>query len=439
MKKTIHITLILTLALVGCSGTDEAAPLEASGVIEANEVVIAPELSGRILDITADEGDAVTAGDILFSVEGTLLEAERDAANATLGLARATQASAQAGLDAANAQYALILDAALAADRISRTTDWRIPAPGRFEQPAWYFSQSEELAAAQVEVDAAVAALSTAQEDFEGVAANLDNAKFLEMEIILAQSRATYNVAHDVYSRSQSSHDDMDEVINAAEDAYTAARDALHDRQDEYDEMLSTQAAKDVLKARAEVTVAQERYNMALDQLRALQTGAFSPSVVAAAANVQQAEAALGQAQKAIEQVEAQIQLLETQMEKLVTRAPIDGVVLTRSIEVGEVIQAGLAVMNIAPLDELTVTVYIPEDRYGQVNLGDSAILTVDSFPEESFEATVIRIADQAEYTPRNVQTKEERQTTVYAVKLSVCNKDGKLKPGMPTDLIFGE
>jgi HlyD family secretion protein len=437
MKKIILITLMLTLALSGCTGTEENGALEASGVIEANKVLVAPEMSGRIIEILVDEGDAVSAGDILFTIEGTLLDAELDAAHATLELALATETSAQAGLDAANAQYDLVLNASLEADRLNRTYDWRVPAPGRFEQPAWYFTQSEELLAAQYEVDAAGANLSAARINFEEIALELDYADFVKMEAILAQSRAAYNVAHDVYTRSQSSHDDMDEVINAAEDAYTAARDALHDQQDQYDEMLSTDAAKDILEARAKVTVAQERYDMALDQLRSLQTGAFSPSVVAAATTVQQAEAALGQAQKATEQVEAQIQLLETQKEKLVTHAPLDGVVLTRSIEIGEVIQAGLVAMSVAPLDELTVTVYIPEDRYGKISLGDTAILSVDSFPDKTFEATVIHIADQAEYTPRNVQTKEERQTTVFAIKLSVENVDGILKPGMPTDLIF--
>ncbi len=437
MKKIILITLMLTLALSGCTGTEENGALEASGVIEANKVLVAPEMSGRIIEILVDEGDAVSAGDILFTIEGTLLDAELDAAHATLELALATETSAQAGLDAANAQYDLVLNASLEADRLNRTYDWRVPAPGRFEQPAWYFTQSEELLAAQYEVDAAGANLSAARINFEEIALELDYADFVKMEAILAQSRAAYNVAHDVYTRSQSSHDDMDEVINAAEDAYTAARDALHDQQDQYDEMLSTDAAKDILEARAKVTVAQERYDMALDQLRSLQTGAFSPSVVAAATTVQQAEAALGQAQKATEQVEAQIQLLETQKEKLVTHAPLDGVVLTRSIEIGEVIQAGLVAMSVAPLDELTVTVYIPEDRYGKISLGDTAILSVDSFPDKTFEATVIHIADQAEYTPRNVQTKEERQTTVFAIKLSVENVDGMLKPGMPTDLIF--
>lgn len=347
MKKIILLTLAISLALSACGTTKENTPLEASGVIEANEILIAPEISGRVLEISVDEGEALIAGDILFTVADELLEAELDVAHATLGLAHAAQTTAQAGLDAANAQYAIVLDAALTADQLNRTTDWRIPAPGRFEQPAWYFSQGEELNAAQYEVDAAEADLAGENAKFQTLLEDAKYADFVEIESVLAQSRATYNVAHDVYSRSQSSNDDeMDEVIDAAEAAYIAARDELHKRQDQYDEMLSTQAAQDILDARAAISVAQERYEMALDQLRSLKTGAFSASVVAAQANVQQAEAALWQAQKAIEQAEAQVQLIETQTKKLVTHAPSSGIVLIRSIEVGEIAQAGLAALR---------------------------------------------------------------------------------------------
>ena len=76
---------------------------------------------------------------------------------------------------------------------------------------------------------------------------------------------------------------------------------------------------------------------------------------------------------------------------------------------------------------------------WGKINLGDRATLTADSFPNKTFDVVVIRIADQAEFTPRNVQTKEERQTTVCAIELSVTDSDGKLKPGMPADVEFGE
>jgi len=110
---------------------------------------------------------------------------------------------------------------------------------------------------------------------------------------------------------------------------------------------------------------------------------------------------------------------------------------MTRNIEPGEIMQPGITAMTLGQLDTLTITVYLPEDRYGQVHLGDQAQVTADSFSDESFDAIVTRIADQAEYTPRNVQTEDDRRTTVYAVELSVVDPEGKLKPGMPADVVF--
>jgi HlyD family secretion protein len=102
-------------------------------------------------------------------------------------------------------------------------------------------------------------------------------------------------------------------------------------------------------------------------------------------------------------------------------------------------VKPGTSAVTIGLLDELTLTVYVPEDRYGKVSLGDEVAVTVDSFPDEAFSATVLRIADQAEYTPRNVQTAEGRRSTVFAVELSVNDPAGKLKPGMPADVTFGD
>jgi len=90
-----------------------------------------------------------------------------------------------------------------------------------------------------------------------------------------------------------------------------------------------------------------------------------------------------------------------------------------------------------ANLNELTITVYVPEDRYGEIHLGQTVDVTVDSFPGETFTATVSNIADQAEFTPRNVQTVSGRSATVYAVKLKVSDPTGKLKIGMPADVVF--
>jgi len=121
--------------------------------------------------------------------------------------------------------------------------------------------------------------------------------------------------------------------------------------------------------------------------------------------------------------------------EKIVS--PINGVVLERLVEPGEFAAPGSTVLVVAPLDELTLKIYVPENRYGQISLGQTYPITVDSFPGETFNGRVSFISDKAEFTPRNVQTTDSRQTTVYAVKLDLEPTGGKLKPGMPADVHF--
>ncbi len=189
----------------------------------------------------------------------------------------------------------------------------------------------------------------------------------------------------------------------------------------------------------ADVAVAEARVQAAERQLERMEEGPDRRALEKARERVQVAEAQLGQAeaQLAAEEKALTIRMLQLELEKTVVYSPVDGSVLTRSVEVGEMIQPGFPALTLGRLDRLTITVFLPEDRYGEVSLGDRAQVQADSFPDRTFVATVIRIADQAEYTPRNVQTEEERQTTVYAVELAVEDPEGDLKPGMPADVTF--
>jgi HlyD family secretion protein len=118
--------------------------------------------------------------------------------------------------------------------------------------------------------------------------------------------------------------------------------------------------------------------------------------------------------------------------------SPINGVVLERQVEPDEFAAPGSTVMMVASLDTLTLTIYVPENLYGQFFLGQTYPVTVDSFPGQTFSGTVSFISNQAEFTPRNVQTTDSRQTTVYAIKLNLDPPGGMLKPGMPADVHFG-
>lgn len=118
-------------------------------------------------------------------------------------------------------------------------------------------------------------------------------------------------------------------------------------------------------------------------------------------------------------------------------KAPISGTILTKAVEIGDLLSPYSTVVTMADLTVLQMMVYVPEYRYGKINLGDEVSIFVDSYPGESFSGKVIYISDQAEFTPKNIQTKEERVSQVYGVKIQIPNKDMKLKPGMPADSII--
>jgi HlyD family secretion protein len=116
-------------------------------------------------------------------------------------------------------------------------------------------------------------------------------------------------------------------------------------------------------------------------------------------------------------------------------RSPIDGIVLLRAVEPGEIAPSGGALLVVADLSTVTLTVYVPEVHYGKIHLDDSYEISVDSYPNRTFPGTVSSIANQAEFTPRNAQSAQNRKNTVYAVKLTIPNANLDLKPGMPADV----
>ncbi len=207
---------------------------------------------------------------------------------------------------------------------------------------------------------------------------------------------------------------------------------------------LSVDAAREAYEALPEVikeTAEERALRLQLEQaMAALENARAQYELAQAGARPEQLEAAQAQAEAASAQAEAAqaaISVLDVQMRKLTLLAPAGGVVLARTIHPGEVAAPGQSLLVIGRLDSLTLTVYVPEDVYGAIRLGQTAAVTVDSYPGETFRAAVELISDRAEFTPRNVQTAEGRRSTVFAVRLSLENPEGKLKPGMPADVAF--
>lgn len=421
----IPIVIIIVMAVLGgywwttrVSAQDTA--LKASGTIEATDVTVSPEIGGRVIAVLAAEGDRVAADQIVVRLDDRLQQAQLKQLEAAVAAAEAQQRAAQSQQQAAQANYDLLKSGPLI----------------------------EQVQAAQEAVKTAEANVASAQAQYNQLKKGTRAADIAAAEAALAQAAAQRKVATDTHDKTMqcvtvpgrgevcpglgTREEQARAALEAAEEAYSAAETRLN--------QLKRGATKEELDAaQARVDAATAQQGMAQAQLAQVEKGARPEQLTASQAQVAATQAQIDAAAAQIASAQAQIEALKVQIDKLTLKAPIGGTVLNRSIEPGEIVAPGARLLIVGDTTNLYMTVYVPENRYGEIALGETARVSVDSFPGETFAATVTRIAEKAEFTPRNVQTVEGRATTVFAVKLSLDNAGGKLKPGMPADVVFSE
>jgi multidrug resistance efflux pump len=486
--RLIVITILICLALSACDslpfGGDET--IQASGVVEIVEVIISPEIGGRIAQVWVSESDQVAKSDPLFRIENKMLESQLHQAESALAVAQAnydmvktgmTQEERQASiaiaqLELASAQFVLdqlyenhnlhaaeilqnkknaeealedllnpVLQQALAGNAIADAKKEIKDAEKRL-QIIKSVGRQKDIDAAWAQVVLAKKALEDAQKEFNKKAHRSEySVNRATYQAKLSEAQYLYDSAVRRYNGVSSTGSETD--INVAEAELVTAQAQLQEAERDWEDVKDGPKPEDI--AYYEALIAHNK-----GKLEDLEHGPDPDDVALAEERVANAQAQLdlaksqtptqeqlAVAQAHLDTAQADLEAAQVQVDLLMVTTPVDGVVMTRNVETGETIPPGVAALSVGKLDKLTVTVFIPENKYGQISLGDQAQLTSDSFPEQSFDAKVIRIADRAEYTPRNVQTQEERVTTVYAIELSVSNPKGQLKPGMPVDVIF--
>jgi len=139
----------------------------------------------------------------------------------------------------------------------------------------------------------------------------------------------------------------------------------------------------------------------------------------------------------AVEAAEAQLELARVQVRDATLKSPLEGSITDLYAEEGELLSPGALVATVADYSIMELKVYVSEDRLGRVKLDQQMDVFIDSFPGKPFKGRVIRISEEAEFTPKNIQTKEERTTLVFEVKVEVQNPEGMLKAGLPADVKF--
>jgi len=178
-------------------------------------------------------------------------------------------------------------------------------------------------------------------------------------------------------------------------------------------------------KAQLAFDVAQSTHDQAAQALQLLEAGPRPERIEAQRATVAQARAT--------------VQQIDAMLDNAVIRAPFDGVVTVKDREIGETVAPGAPVLTVTNLDDRWVRIYIPETRIGAVHLGEPASITADTYKGKVYRGAVSFIASEAEFTPKNVQTTDERVKLVYAVKVRITvDSSYDLKPGIPADVQLG-
>lgn len=322
MQKRTHLRMLavilipLTLSLNCKKSTSEEGFLEVSGLIEAVETEIRPQVSGQVLEILVQEGQRVEKGDVLCLIDDQKI---------TLQLSQV-----RAGLEGLQAKLKLFKKG----------------------------TKKEIIAVAKNQLDAALEEMELAQKNRDRMARLLGEGAVSEAQKEQADLR--FKAAT--------------ETVESAEENYQMA---LRGREKEEIE---------IVEAEIKNLLAQER-------------------------------------------------LLQIQFQETKVISPVSGHVETRHIETGELASPLLPLFSLIDLGQTFVKAYVPEKFLGQIRIGSKVEVVCDSYPDRPFKGKVDFISDQAEFAPKNIQTKEERLKLVFMIKSYLDNSDQALKPGMPVDV----
>lgn len=384
IKKVIPVIgLIIILAIMTYFWLDEtrngtSSSIFLSGNIELRTVNLAFKVPGQLVDLAVEEGDTVTEGMTIAALDPDLLLRQRDQAEAGLAAARSRRRELEASLT-----Y-----------QTSRTE-------AQIEQ------QNAELKQAQAYLDQLLSGTRD-QEIEEGRAA-------VERVASEAQrARLDWERAQTLYANEDISASQRDQFRSASEATAASVRQARQ----RLDLLIEGPRKEDITSARAQLERAQAGLKLAKTERL----------------DVKRIEQSIETAQADIESARAQLALIDTELEDLVMRSPTDGVVLVKAAEAGEILAGGTTVVEIGDIEHPWLRGYISEEDLGRVKLGSPVKITTDSYPGKVYQGRISFIASEAEFTPKQIQTLEERIKLVYRIKIDVRNPNGELKLNMPSD-----
>jgi HlyD family secretion protein len=381
MNRNLFIPILPSIAilalLAGCSRRPENL-VHVSGNIELTQVDMSFKTTGRLIERRFNEGDTVKKGDIVARLDSDQLAQQKNRDAAVIA--------------SADSQYQQ-LQTSIAMQRETLAGD--------------IAARKDDLAQAQAHLDAMLNG-SRPQEIQQARAAAAD-------------PQAQYQQAKDDWDRAQIlfKHEDISrQQYEQFETRMHSAEAVLHEAEHRLSLVEEGPRKEDIAGARAQVAAAAQAVKLA----------------EASRLELQRKEEQLGQQKAAIDQARAQAGITGVMLSDTTIMSPIDGVVLVKSSEPGEVLAAGTTVLTIGDIDHPWLRGYISEGDLGRVKLGQRATVTNDSFKDKTYNGRVSFIASDAEFTPKQIQTNEERVKLVYRIKIEVDNPQHELKNNMPVE-----
>jgi HlyD family secretion protein len=208
-------------------------------------------------------------------------------------------------------------------------------------------------------------------------------------------------------------------------------------------------AAQMLDDAQARRDSAVNRTEAVRQRLALLEAGTRREEIEAATERVRQAQAALSQAREGfrteevtqakarVAEARALLQQNEVRLREMELHAPAPSVVETISVRPGDLVPAGRTVVTLLESSQVWVRAYVPEPDLGRIKVGQKVVVTTDTFPDRNLTGAVEQISNEAEFLPRNVQTRSDRERQVFGIKIRAADDGGLLKPGMAAQVTF--
>ena len=384
MKKRIVPILVIVLAAVAGAiayrNLHHGDPnrIVVSGNIELEEVNIAFKTAGRLIERAVDEGDTVRKGQVIARLDRDQLIAQQERETAGLQSSEYQLAQAETSLQWQKAT--------LAADIEQKKADLAA-AEARLAELK-HGSRPQEIQDARAAVEAAQAEADRAQKDYE---------------------------------RGQ--------TLIKNDDISAAQFDQYRDRAD------ATAASLKSAKERLDLVLAGPRIEQIEAQAAQVERSrALLKMTEANALELKRREQELATRRAEAARSKASLALIGTQISDTVAESPVDGVVLVKAADVGEILAPGTTVVTVGDIDHPWLRGYINETDLAKVKIGSLARVTTDSYPGKVYRGRVSFISSEAEFTPKQIQTQQERVKLVYRIKIEVENPNHELKSNMPAD-----